>query len=442
MTMNAPVNRLAAEEAWRAACGRIAEAGREAEPIWLVEARREACAAFAENGLPSPRAEDWRWSNIHRWLASPYPPLAGDADAGSAGAGDIGALLADNPFAGMEASLMVFVNGRLDGEHSSIVPQEGVEIGNLAGCSKAPAWLDGSFRADDAVDQLNMALAGDGLVVRVAAGVKAARPLVVVNVTEGDGHSVALRHVLRLEEGAELCLVEAHVGGGDHVANVVTRIDVGEGARLSRVNVNLKDERALQLANVEARVAGQGRFHDVALLMGGRYHRQQDFISFAGEGAAARADCAYLLRGAQHADTRLVVDHAAPHCTSRETFKCVMDEAARGAFQGLIRVAPGALKTDGQMAAHGLLLGETAEFDAKPELEIYADDVICAHGATTGALDEEQLFYLRARGIDERRARALLIAAFVGEVFDEVENEAAKAALAALAEGWLAGEAA
>jgi Fe-S cluster assembly protein SufD len=148
---------------------------------------------------------------------------------------------------------------------------------------------------------------------------------------------------------------------------------------------------------------------------------------------------AYLLNGRQHADTRLVVDHAVPHGTSRELFKCVMDESARGVFQGKVIVRPGAQKTDGKQSSHALLLSERAEFDAKPELEIYADDVICGHGATSGELDEIQLFYLNSRGIPEVEAKSLLIAAFVGEAFDTVDNEAIRDELTRMTGEWLSG---
>jgi Fe-S cluster assembly protein SufD len=155
---------------------------------------------------------------------------------------------------------------------------------------------------------------------------------------------------------------------------------------------------------------------------------------FAGENADARISGSYLLKGRQHADTKLVIDHAVPHCTSRELFKCVLDENARGIFQGKVIVRPGAQKTDGKQSSHALLLSETAEFDAKPELEIFADDVVCGHGATAGDLDHDHLFYMRARGIPEAQARALLVAAFVEEAFDAIENEDVKAALAEMVE--------
>jgi len=316
--------------------------------------------------------------------------------------------------------------------------EEGVDVLSLAEAPLLPEWAEPGARGDDAIDLLNLAYATDGALVRVRAGVKASIPLVIASIVTGEGHSAALRHFVRVETGAAFDLYEVQIGGGDRVANTVCKAVVEPEATLSRIQANVTDEKAIHFGTLAARIERNGVFRDLAVLTGGRFHRQNDYVDLAGEGAEAEVNSAYLLRGRQHADTRLVVNHLVPHGTSRETFKCVMDESARGAFQGKIHVAPGAQKTDGQMAAHGLLLGEMAEFDAKPELEIYADDVVCAHGATAGALDEEQLFYLRARGIPLAQARAMLISAFVAETFDEVADEAARAGLQDLATRWLA----
>ncbi len=436
--MSKPIKRLAAEEAWREAF-----AGFSAMPAWLMPERQAAFTRFEKTGLPTPRTENWRWSDIHRYLNAPYPPLSGaeaEAAAQALAEEEARALLAQSPFAAVEGDLVVFVNGRFSPALSAIEAAEGVDILSLAEVPLPPEWAELGARGDDAVDLLNLAYATDGALIRVRPGVKAPRPVIVAALFTGEGHSAALRHFVRVEAGAALELIEVQLGGGDRVANTMCKAVVEEGAALVRLQANVTDAAAIHFGTLSARLEKAARLQDLAVLTGGRFHRQNDFVDLAGESAEATVDSAYLLRGRQHADTRLVVNHLVPHGTSRETFKCVMDESARGAFQGKIHVAPGAQKTDGQMAAHGLLLGEAAEFDAKPELEIYADDVVCAHGATAGALDEEQLFYLRARGIPLAEARAMLISAFVAETFDAVENEAARAGLQALAERWLKGE--
>ncbi len=430
--MTRPIRKLPAEEAWREAFAAF-----HAAPEWLRAAREEAFARFEKTGLPTPRTENWRWSEIHRHLNAPYPPLAQPETVDEA---VLKQLMEGHLLTAADASVLVFVNGRVSLEHSRLMEEDGVEIVPLADVPLPPEWADLS-PANDAIDLLNLAYATDGALVRVRAGVEASIPLLVLNISTGDGHSVALRHFVRVEEGASFTFYEAQLGGGDHVANVSTRAIVHENAALTRVQVNQKkDEGTIHFGRLGAEVHAHSRLHDTALLTGGRYHRQNTYVDFAGEHAEIVTNSAYLLRSRQHADTRLRVNHAKAHCTSREIFKCVMDDHARGAFQGLIHVAPGASGTDGRMGAHGLLLGEAAEFDSKPELEIFHDDVACAHGSTVGALDEEQLFYLRARGVTARRARAMLVAAYVGEVFDDIADERVRQALTDYAERWLAGE--
>ena len=431
--MTRPIRKLPAEEAWREAF-----AGFSVPALaWMQPRKAEAFARFEKLGLPTPRTENWRWSEIHRHLNAPYPPLTRPEAVDEAAQP---ALMENHLLAAADASVLVFVNGVFSEAHSQLMEEEGVEILPLSAAPVAPDWADLAPADDDAFDLLNLAYATDGALIRVRAGVEASIPLLVLNISTGEGHSVHLRHFVRVEAGASFTLYEAQLGSGDHVANVSTRAIVEEGAALTRVQVNQKDERTIQFGRLGADVHAHARLHDTALLTGGRYHRQNTYVDFAGEHAEIVTNSAYLLRNRQHADTRLRVNHAKAHCVSRETFKCVMDDHARGTFQGLIHVAPGASGTDGRMGAHGLLLGEAAEFDSKPELTIYHDDVACAHGSTVGALDEQQLFYLRARGVPEVRARAMLVAAFVAEVFDDIADERVREALSDYAERWLAGE--
>jgi Fe-S cluster assembly protein SufD len=186
-----------------------------------------------------------------------------------------------------------------------------------------------------------------------------------------------------------------------------------------------------------AAIGAHARFNAFAFTTGGAVVRNQLFLRFNGEGTLAGIGGANLLRGRQHVDTTLVADHAAPGCQSRETFKSVLDDATRAVFQGKIIVRPGAQKTDAKMAAHALLLSDTAEADSKPELEIFADDVQCGHGATAGALDERLLFYLKARGIPAKEAEALLIQAFVGEAVEGIEHAGLREALMENVAAWL-----
>ncbi len=184
-------------------------------------------------------------------------------------------------------------------------------------------------------------------------------------------------------------------------------------------------------------LGARATLRDFTLSTGARVNRQNGTYAFTGENTDAKISGAYLLAGKQHADSRLVIDHKVANCASRELFKCVMDDHARGIFQGKVIVQRGAQKTDGKQSSHALLLSETAEFDAKPELEIYADDVACGHGATAGDLNHDHIFYLKSRGIPEAEAKAMLIAAFVGEAFDGIAHDGLREALADFAERWL-----
>jgi Fe-S cluster assembly protein SufD len=427
--MDALVQRTAAEAAWL-------EGGDPSPSLaWLESERRAATEAFARSGLPHRRLEDWKWTDLRRLVDGAYPPER-------PGRGDealIDALAARSPFAALAATRLVFVNGRFDAARSRIAGEGAIEVHPFAAGNR-PSWLSIARRPDDAIDALNIAHVSDGAAVRVRAGAKAAGALELCFLSApGSAATLTNRNLVVLEEGSALTLFETHLGDGAYVANSTTEVRLGRGARLERVKVGCDGGKAIHLANLVARLGEGADFRDFTLTMGPRLTRQQGFVTFAGEHAAARIAGSYLIAGRQHADTRLVVDHAVPHGASRELFKCVMDGEARGVFQGKVIVRPGAQKTDGKQSSHGLLLSPTAEFDTKPELEIFADDVVCGHGATAGEIDEDQLFYLRARGIAEAEAKSLLVAAFIGEAIEVVENEAAREVLSDIAAGWLAG---
>jgi Fe-S cluster assembly protein SufD len=395
----------------------------------LAEVRKSAFQQFAETGLPHRRMEDWKWTDLRQIISKALPPAAGT----HAGAKAIDALIAATPFAGVAKGRLVFVDGQYDAGRSTV--PAGVEFATLADAG-SDRLVAGST---DPIAALNLAFMSDGAVLTFKAGSNVDAPVELLFVTTGaEAASYATRNVIVLEEGASATLIETHIGGeGEYLHNAVTQIHVGENARLDRVKVQEEGLEGIHLSNAEVHLAASAHFKDFTLTMGGRATRQQGFITFDGEGSESHVSGAYLLTAKQHCDTRLVIDHAVPHCTSRELFKCVMDEAARGVFQGKAIVRRDAQKTDGNQSSHALLLSDEAEFDAKPELEIYADDVVCGHGATSGDLDENHLFYLKARGIPEQTAKSMLIAAFAAEAFDNVESDAIREVLTELAEGWL-----
>ncbi len=398
-------------------------------PDGFEDIRKAAAKSVAKSGLPHRRVEEWKWTDLRRLVDQAYPPAIG----GGVATATVEKLLATSPFSKLTDSRLVFVNGVYD-ESRSQLPQD-VSVTTLAETDN----LGFSLRDGDVIDALNLAYASDGAIITVAKGNKIVTPLELVFVTAPDHPAtVTIRNVIKLEEGAELTVLETHAGHDDtYVANNVTEISIADNATLNRVRLQEEGENAIHLSNTAVTLGADAKLHDFTFTLGGKTIRNQGFVTFYGENALANMSGSYMLAGKQHVDTTLVVNHAVPSCQSRELFKCVMDENARGIFQGKVIVAPDAQKTDGQQSVNALLLSEGAEFDAKPELEIYADDVWCGHGATSGDLDEDQLFYLKTRGIPEAKAKALLIAAFAAAAFDEIQSEDVREILTELAQSWL-----
>ena len=410
-----------------------------------VAARREAAfRRFEVQGLPHRRVEEWKYTDL-RALMRDAKPLAAAPDADAKAR----AKSAGNIFAAVNARRIVFVDGALVPELSDLAALEpGVKISSLAdalgdGSSELTKRLAAASPAEgDVAYELNTAFMGDGAIVEVAAGVKAARPLHLVFVYGAQrAAAVFSRSLVTVGAGAGLALLESHEGphGVDYQINTALDLVVGDGARLSRIKVNAEGDTALHLATLGATIGANASVSDFAFLSGGLVVRNQLFVRCAGAATTLDLGGASLLRGKQHGDTTLMVDHAAGGCQGRELFKSVLDGGSRGVFQGKIIVRPGAQKTDSRMMTRALLLSEDAEADNKPELEIFADDVQCGHGATSGALDENLKFYLMARGIPEKEAEALLIQSFVGEAIDTVPHEGVRDALAAATLRWLKG---
>jgi Fe-S cluster assembly protein SufD len=383
----------------------------------MMTARTPAEEALGMN-LPSRRDEDWKWTDLKRMISGVYAKQEVIAKAD-----DIDRLVAASPFGGVNMHRLVFVNGAFDAKRSHA---KGIRVE-----TGIPALIH-----DEAVVAMNTALAANGVTLRLEGN--ADTPIELVHVTtDGNARSIATRNRIGVADGAAATIVETHVGEGDYLANHVTEVAVGVGARLDRVKVEHESRKATHLSHVVLTLAKDAVVRDFTLTSGAALNRQNGSIAFLGEHANALVAGAFLLNGKQHADTKLVVDHAVPHCVSRELFKCVMDDNARGIFQGKVIVRKHAQKTDGKQSSHALLLSETAEFDAKPELEIYADDVACGHGATSGDLNHDHMFYLRSRGVPESEAKALLIAAFAAEAFDGIEHQGIREALVRFAEGWV-----
>ena len=403
--------------------------------------REEAFRRFESEGLPHRRVEEWKYTDLHA-LMRDAKPLAGVPDA----AAKARAKQAMDMLAAIEARAIVFVDGAFVPELSDLADLEaGLTIGSMAqrlasDDQQLVAHLGKLVPTDDVAVALNTAFMGDGAVIHVAEGVALARPIHLIFVNAGkEPASIFVRSLVVIEKGARAMLVESHVGANvrEDQVNAALELKVGDSAHVDHVKITGQGAGALHVSSLMATIGAHARFNAFLFTTGAAVVRNQLFVRFAGEGIIAGIRGASLLKGRQHADTTLVMDHAVANCQSREVFKTVLDDESRGIFQGKIIVRPHAQKTDAKMASHALLLSEDAEADNKPELEIYADDVQCGHGATAGELDEDLLFYLKARGIPHAEAEALLIQAFVGDAIEGIEHAGLREALIEAVAAWL-----
>ena len=404
--------------------------------------RENAFRMFEGKGLPHRRVEEWKYTDL-RALMRQAQPLAAPPDAVSKQkAKSAGAF-----FAPVNPRRIVIVDGVFIAELSDL---SGLEAG-LTIVSLADALSNGdagvierlgraSPLKDDAALALNTAMMGDGAVISVADRVSIERPIQLVFVTTPDkAVSVFTRTLIEVGKGARLRLIESHEGPADvdHQVNHAIDIRVGEGGSYDRLKVSRDGSRTLHVATILADIGKGAIVNDFTFTTGGAVTRNQIAMRMGGTNIHAGIRGATLLKDRQHVDNTLVVDHAIGHCDSRELFKAVLDGESRSVFQGKIIVEPHAQKTDAKMATHALLLSDDAEADAKPELEIFADDVVCGHGATAGALDDDLLFYLKARGIPQKEAEALMVEAFIGEAAEAIESEPLREIVMDLVRDWL-----
>ena len=406
-----------------------------------VAAQREAAfSLFARQGLPHRRIEEWKYTDL-RALMRDAKPLASPPDAAAKARGKTaGALLGD-----VETRRLVFVDGAFVPELSDLKSLErGLSIGSLAdalvdGDPAVLAHLGKLAPSGDVAVALNTAFMGDGAVIRLAEGATVERPLHLVFVASEKPSATFVRSLVVAAPGARVMLIESHEGpaGSDYQVNSALEMFVGEGAHVDHVKVIGEGADALHVSTLAAAIGAHARFNAFTFTIGGAVVRNQIFLNFDGEETVAGIRGATLIKGHQHADTTLVANHIARGCQSREVFKTVLDDEAHGVFQGRIVVRHGAQKTDAKMMTRALLLSERAEADNKPELEIFADDVQCGHGATAGALDDDLKFYLMARGIPAAEAEALLIQAFLGEAIEGIEHAGVREALMESAAAWL-----
>jgi len=408
---------------------------------WLVDGRGMAMARFAKLGLPNQKVEEWKYSNLSPIAKTEF--TAPEPTAAEATRVEIKRRFAKRS----STTRLVFINGLLDSVSSARANlPTGVSVLGLADAiAQEDDFLKSHIRDilkqdGHALAALNAALMADGCLVVLEPEAELALELLFVAAPDGGTPAYHPRISVLVGAGGNLSLGEQHATLGDHDywSNPVTDIHLGENARMRHYRLQEESSQAWQTSLTKVRAASGASYENFILATGGRYARNEIEVALEGEGANCVLGGGFMLAGEQEVDNLLRVDHVAPNCVSRQSYKGVLDERAHGVFQGKTLVRSDAQHTDGNQLSRALLLSPEAVMDAKPELEIYADDVKCSHGATVGELDGEQLFYLRARGIDEASARRLLIAAFLDEHVQSISDKAARDWLAGAVVGWLA----
>jgi Fe-S cluster assembly protein SufD len=394
---------------------------------WLGALREEARTIFAESGLPTRQVESWRYSDLARALAHttedtspvrPVPALPG-------------------------AHLALFENGILDESKSSFSETGALPLRQILADPVTPfANQIGHInpQKDHALLNLNTALMEDGLVLHVPARVTLNAPLYLLFNWQGEEARTPegrhLRVLILLEEGANATLVEAHCGNPGF-STIVTEVRLGSEAQLTHVRLEQLGSAARQSAMTLGEIGSAACYKGFYLTEGARFSRHEALLKLTETDAQARLDGVYLAADGRHCDNTIVITHAAPNTASHQAFRGVLGGTARGVYQGCVRVRPDAQGTDARQMIRTLLLSRQAEIATKPELEILADDVKCSHGNTVGELDSAALFFLRARGIPEAEARALLVEGFLGEVLEAIENDSLRALAATAVQDWL-----
>ncbi|MCH7832948.1 MAG: Fe-S cluster assembly protein SufD [Proteobacteria bacterium] len=422
------------------------DAGRPGLPgaglSWLKDLREEGIERFSALGLPTPKQELWKYTRLKPLEDTRFQPVS--EEDGMAVLDSVPSLLPDPG----GRPRLVFVNGRARPEFliEGDLP-DGVRLECLKDvlASEADWTREHLGRICQNFGQplfaLNTAMMDSGFVLRVDAGVKVEQPIEIVFIGGITDHPVAYfpRNLIVLGEGAEVTLVKHHVGMGvgAYFANAVTEIEIGAGATLRHYKIQAEAREATHLSTVHARVGRDATYESFNLSIGGRLSRNEVSVRLEGEGAHAGLNGAYLMRGREHCDHTTVIEHLVPNTSCREIFKGVLNDESRAVFQGRIVVHRDAQGTDGHQLCKTLLLSNGAEIDVKPELEIYADDVKCTHGAACGQMDETALFYLRSRGVPEALARNLLVQSFIGEALEEISDETVRQAISDQVVHWL-----
>ena len=399
---------------------------------WATAAREEALARLRAMGLPARRDEYWRYTR---------PDTLTQADTPTAALFDS----KETPiFDAVDRLRIVFVDGVFDADASDDLSLAGIEIERLASAAAADIhWAKDLYgvleaRGQTPVDRplaaLNTAFAADGILIRATG--RAAKPVNLIYHHKSEHSDAILHHAIKIEKGAELTLLEN--GPAAARFNKVLEVEVADGARFHHIRAQGRDHERRAATHIFARLGKESQFKSFTLTVNGVLTRNEAVIELTGDDAVAHIAGAAMGDGAFHHDDTVFVTHDAVNCESRQVFKKVLRNGAVGVFQGKILVKPDAQRTDGYQISQSLLLDGDSQFLAKPELEIYADDVACSHGSTSGAIDMDALYYLRSRGVPRKEATDLLVLSFMAEAVDEIEDDSLRDEIVSHLTGWLA----
>jgi Fe-S cluster assembly protein SufD len=409
---------------------------------WLQPVRRAAIARLADMGFPTAQDEDWRFTSLSPLLTTAFRP-AEDA-ATSVDSRSLARFALSEP----DSTRLVFVNGRFALGLSTVAPlPAGVRAGSLAqiltGDRDALEPHLGRYEdfQQEAFSALNTAFLTDGAFVSVPRGTVVEKPVHILYVTVPGAAPMAThpRTLVLTGDNSQVSVVEDFVSLGDgvHLSNAVTELSVGDGSVVGHYLIQRENRQAFHISSLRVQQGRSSNLTSHTVLLGGTLTRRNIHPVLAGEGGECLINGLFMANGRQHMDNYMKVEHASPHCESRQVYKGILDGQSHGVFHGRIIVHKDAQKTDAKQTNMNLLLSEDAQIDTKPQLEIYADDVKCTHGATVGQIDEEAIFYLRSRGLAEASARALLLYAFAGEMLQRMKAEPVRRHLEQLVAQWV-----
>ena len=403
-----------------------------AQPAWLLALRRSGLAGFVELGVPTLAHEDWRFTNLAPLTKLPLEPVFE-----SAVTPEVDALLAAQTFTRLPGTRLVFINGQYAAQLSQTgqLPA-GVRVSSLAAALKTdPEFVESQLGKsacpkNNPFTALNQAFFLDGGLVQVPAGLTVAEPVQFIHISTApkNGATIQPRNLIIAGANSRLTVIESYLSTSRaaYFTNPVTELVAGDNATVEFVKYQAEGAEAFHIGMIGAHLGRHSNVRIHSFALGARLSRTNIRTNLAGEGLECILNGLYLTGGEQLADHHMIVEHAQPHCASHEYFNGILDDKSKGVFHGRILVREIAQKTDAKQTNKNLLLSDDATADTKPQLEIYADDVKCTHGATIGQLNQESIFYLRSRGIGTETARRMLIHAFAGEIIERVQCDAAR----------------